>query len=126
MRFRTDPKSKTLTCFCSGLAFRVPTLDVSVVDLVVRLKNPTTYDAIKAAMKSAAEGSLNGVLAYTDESVVSTDFLGHPASSIFDASAGIMLNSQFVKLISWYDNEWGYSKRVCDLLVYAANVDSKA
>jgi len=101
-------------------------LDVSVVDLVVRLKNPTTYDAIKAAMKSAAEGSLNGVLAYTDENVVSTDFLGHPASSIFDASAGIMLNSQFVKLISWYDNEWGYSKRVCDLLVYAANVDSKA
>ncbi|KAG1898837.1 glyceraldehyde-3-phosphate dehydrogenase [Suillus fuscotomentosus] len=106
-----------------GLSFRVPTLDVSVVDLVVRLKKPVTYDDIKKAVKAAADGPLNGVLAYTDESVVSTDFLGHPASSIFDASAGIMLNSQFVKLISWYDNEWGYSKRVCDLLVYAAKKD---
>ncbi|OAX37075.1 glyceraldehyde-3-phosphate dehydrogenase [Rhizopogon vinicolor AM-OR11-026] len=109
----------------TGLAFRVPTLDVSVVDLVVRLKKPTTYDAIKEAMKAAADGPFKGVLAYTDENVVSTDFLGHPASSIFDASAGIMLNSQFVKLISWYDNEWGYSKRVCDLVVFAAGVDSK-
>lgn len=101
-------------------------MDVSVVDLVVRLKKPTTYDAIKEAMKSASEGSFKGVLAYTDENVVSTDFLGHPASSIFDASAGIMLNSQFVKLISWYDNEWGYSKRVCDLVVFAAAADAKA
>jgi glyceraldehyde 3-phosphate dehydrogenase len=100
-------------------------LDVSVVDLVVRLKKPTSYEAIKKVMKDAAEGPLKGVLAYTDESVVSTDFLGHPASSIFDASAGIMLNDKFVKLISWYDNEWGYSKRVCDLLVFAAAKDSK-
>jgi glyceraldehyde 3-phosphate dehydrogenase len=99
-------------------------LDVSVVDLVVRLKKPATYDDIKKAVKAAADGPLNGVIAYTDESVVSTDFLGHPASSIFDAGAGIMLNSQFVKLISWYDNEWGYSKRVCDLLVYAAKKDA--
>jgi len=100
-------------------------LDVSVVDLVVRLKTPTSYEDIKKVMKNAAEGPLKGVLAYTDESVVSTDFLGHPASSIFDASAGIMLNDKFVKLISWYDNEWGYSKRVCDLLVFAAAKDSK-
>jgi glyceraldehyde 3-phosphate dehydrogenase len=99
-------------------------LDVSVVDLVVRLKKPATYDDIKKAVKAAAEGPFNGVIAYTDENVVSTDFLGHPASSIFDATAGIMLNSQFVKLISWYDNEWGYSKRVCDLLVYAAKKDA--
>ncbi|KAG1844726.1 glyceraldehyde-3-phosphate dehydrogenase, partial [Suillus subluteus] len=108
----------------SGLAFRVPTLDVSVVDLVVRLKKPATYDEIKKAVKAASEGPLKGVIAYTDEQVVSTDFLGHPASSIFDANAGIMLNSQFVKLISWYDNEWGYSRRVCDLLVYAAKKDA--
>lgn len=108
----------------TGLAFRVPTLDVSVVDLVVRLKKPATYDDIKKAVKAASEGPLKGVMAYTDEQVVSTDFLGHPASSIFDANAGIMLNQQFVKLISWYDNEWGYSRRVCDLLVYAAKKDA--
>jgi len=108
----------------TGLSFRVPTLDVSVVDLVVRLEKSASYDEIKAAVKEASEGSMKGVLAYTEDSVVSTDFLGHSASSIFDATAGIQLNKNFVKLISWYDNEWGYSKRVCDLLVYAAKQDA--
>ncbi|KAI6002211.1 hypothetical protein F5J12DRAFT_223322 [Pisolithus orientalis] len=111
----------------TGLAFRVPTLDVSVVDLVVRLSKPTTYANIKAAMKAAAESpELRGIVAYTEDAVVSTDFVGHPASSIFDASAGIQLNDTFVKLIAWYDNEWGYSRRVCDLLVYAAKRDEEA
>jgi len=107
----------------TGLAFRVPTVDVSVVDLVVRIEKPASYDEIKAAIKAAADGPLNGILAYTEDKVVSTDFLGSDASSIFDADAGIQLNKNFVKLISWYDNEWGYSKRVCDLLAYAAKVD---
>ncbi|KAI6037996.1 hypothetical protein EDC04DRAFT_2699216 [Pisolithus marmoratus] len=111
----------------TGLSFRVPTLDVSVVDLVVRLAKPTTYADIKAAMKAAAESpELRGVVAYTEDAVVSADFVGHPASSIFDATAGIQLNDTFVKLIAWYDNEWGYSRRVCDLLVYAAKEDKKA
>jgi glyceraldehyde 3-phosphate dehydrogenase len=111
----------------TGLSFRVPTLDVSVVDLVVRLSKPTTYDAIKAALKKASESAeLKGIVEYTEDSVVSTDFVGHPASSIFDANAGIMLNDTFVKLISWYDNEWGYSRRVCDLLVYASKKDAEA
>jgi len=107
----------------TGLAFRVPTIDVSVVDLVVRLEKEATYDEIKAAVKEAANGPLKGVLEYTEDAVVSADFVGHDASSIFDASAGISLNKQFVKLIAWYDNEWGYSKRVCDLLVFAAGKD---
>jgi glyceraldehyde 3-phosphate dehydrogenase len=107
----------------TGLAFRVPTLDVSVVDLVVRLEKSATYDEIKAAVKAASEGPLKGIIEYTEDSVVSTDFIGHTASSIFDASAGIQLNKNFVKLIAWYDNEWGYSRRVCDLLVHAATVD---
>ena len=107
----------------SGLSFRVPTVDVSVVDLVVRLEKAATYDEIKAAVKAAADGPLKGVVGYTDEAVVSTDFTGDDRSSIFDAAAGIQLSPTFVKLISWYDNEWGYSKRVCDLLVYAAKVD---
>ncbi|KAI6022905.1 glyceraldehyde 3-phosphate dehydrogenase [Pisolithus microcarpus] len=111
----------------TGLAFRVPTLDVSVVDLVVRLSKPTSYANIKAAMKAASESpELKGIVAYTEDAVVSTDFVGHPASSIFDASAGIQLNETFVKLIAWYDNEWGYSRRVCDLLVYAAKKDKEA
>jgi len=111
----------------TGLAFRVPTLDVSVVDLVVRLSKPATYDEIKLAIKSASESpELKGILEYTEDAVVSTDFVGHPASSIFDATAGIMLNDSFVKLISWYDNEWGYSRRVCDLLVFAAKKDAEA
>jgi glyceraldehyde 3-phosphate dehydrogenase len=107
----------------TGLAFRVPTLDVSVVDLVVRLDKAATYDEIKKAIKEASQGEYKGIIEYTDDSVVSTDFIGHDASSIFDASAGIQLNKNFVKLIAWYDNEWGYSKRVCDLLVYAAKKD---
>ncbi|KAI0688020.1 glyceraldehyde-3-phosphate dehydrogenase [Cytidiella melzeri] len=107
----------------TGLAFRVPTLDVSVVDLVVRLEKSATYDEIKAAVKEASETTHKGVIGYTDEKVVSTDFTGNPNSSIFDADAGIALNGNFVKLISWYDNEWGYSRRVCDLLVFAAQKD---
>jgi glyceraldehyde 3-phosphate dehydrogenase len=109
----------------TGLAFRVPTIDVSVVDLVVRLEKEATYDEIKAVVKAASEGDYEGIVEYTEEQVVSTDFIGHSASSIFDARAGIQLNKRFVKLIAWYDNEWGYSRRVCDLLVYVANADSK-
>ncbi|KAK7055375.1 glyceraldehyde-3-phosphate dehydrogenase [Favolaschia claudopus] len=107
----------------TGLSFRVPTLDVSVVDLVVRLEKSASYDDIKKAMKAASEGPLKGILEYTEDALVSTDFVGHTASSIFDAGAGIQLNPNFVKLIAWYDNEWGYSRRVCDLLVYAAKKD---
>jgi len=107
----------------TGLSFRVPTLDVSVVDLVVRLEKDATYDEIKAAVKAASEGEYKGIIEYTEDSVVSTDFIGHTASSIFDATAGIQLNKNFVKLIAWYDNEWGYSRRVCDLLKHAAKVD---
>jgi glyceraldehyde 3-phosphate dehydrogenase len=110
----------------TGLAFRVPTLDVSVVDLVVRIEKPATYEEIKATIKAAAEGSYKGIVEYSEDQVVSTDFIGHTASSIFDAGAGIQLSPNFVKLISWYDNEWGYSRRVCDLLVYAAAQDEKA
>lgn len=108
------------------MAFRVPTIDVSCVDLVVRLEKPASYDEIKAAVKEAADGPLKGVLDYTEDAVVSTDFTGNPASSIFDASAGIQLNKNFVKLIAWYDNEWGYSKRVVDLLAFAAKKDAEA
>jgi len=111
--------------YFSGLSFRVPTLDVSVVDLVVRLKKSATYDEIKAAVKAAADGPLKGIIAYTDEDLVSTDFIGDNHSSIFDAKAGIPLNGNFVKLISWYDNEWGYSRRVCELLLHAAKVDAQ-
>jgi glyceraldehyde 3-phosphate dehydrogenase len=110
----------------TGLAFRVPCNDVSVVDLVVRTEKEAPYDEIKQAIKHAANGPLKGILEYTEDSVVSTDFLGHDASCIFDASAGIQLNKNFVKLIAWYDNEWGYSKRVVDLLVFAAQKDGKA
>jgi len=110
----------------TGLSFRVPTNDVSVVDLVVRLEKEATYDEITAAIKEAADGPLKGVLDYTDEATVSTDFVGHPASSIFDIKAGIQLNKSFVKLVAWYDNEWGYSKRVVDLLVFAAEKDGHA
>ncbi|KAJ6468994.1 glyceraldehyde-3-phosphate dehydrogenase [Mycena vitilis] len=107
----------------TGLSFRVPTLDVSVVDLVVRIEKAATYDEIKAAVKAASEGEYKGIVEYTEDALVSTDFIGHTASSIFDANAGIQLNKNFVKLIAWYDNEWGYSRRVCDLLVYAAKKD---
>nr|ARA90285.1 glyceraldehyde-3-phosphate dehydrogenase [Inonotus obliquus] len=110
----------------TGMAFRVPTNDVSVVDLVVRIEKPASYDEIKQAVKAASEGDLKGVIAYTQDDVVSTDFIGDPASSIFDSKAGIALNKNFVKLVAWYDNEWGYSKRVVDLLVFIAQKDKEA
>ena len=105
----------------TGMSFRVPTANVSVVDLTCRLEKATTYDAIKTAVKKASENELKGILAYTEESVVSTDFIHDPHSSIFDAGAGIMLNENFVKLIAWYDNEWGYSCRILDLMTYMRN-----
>lgn len=108
----------------TGMAFRVPTPDVSVVDLTVRLATETTYDEIKATIKAASEDHLVGVLGYTEDAVVSTDFVGDTRSSIFDAGAGIMLNSNFVKLVSWYDNEVGYSTRVVDLIAHVAKVSS--
>ncbi|KAH9920879.1 glyceraldehyde-3-phosphate dehydrogenase [Epithele typhae] len=107
----------------TGMSFRVPTLDVSVVDLVVRLDKPASYEDITRTIKKAVDGPLKGIMDYTDEKVVSTDFTGNTASSIFDAEAGIALNKNFVKLIAWYDNEWGYSRRVCDLLAFAAKKD---
>lgn len=103
----------------TGMAFRVPTVDVSVVDLTVKLATETTYDDIKATVKAAAtEGRLKGIIGYTEDGVVSSDFVGDSRSSIFDAGAGIMLNSTFVKLVAWYDNEWGYSNRLVDLMLY--------
>merc|ERR1712061_372898 len=102
----------------TGMAFRVPTPDVSVVDLTVRLEKATSYDDICAKMKETADGAMKGILGYTDEQVVSNDFIGDDRSSIFDAKAGIGLNSNFFKLISWYDNEYGYSNRVVDLIAY--------
>jgi glyceraldehyde 3-phosphate dehydrogenase len=107
----------------TGMAFRVPTPDVSVVDLTFRTERATTYKDICAAMKQAAETSLKGVLGFTDEEVVSTDFQGDPHSSIFDAGAGMELNSNFFKVVSWYDNEWGYSNRVLDLAIAMAQKD---
>lgn len=107
----------------TGMAVRVPTADVSMVDLTFKTSVPTSYAAICAAMKEASEGSLAGILGYTDEEVVSSDFISCPLSSIFDANAGIELNNQFFKVISWYDNEWGYASRVVDLLRHMAKVD---
>jgi len=104
----------------TGMSFRVPTPDVSVVDLTCRLKKPAKYEEIKAAVKAASEGPMKGILGYTEDQVVSSDFLGDPHSSIFDAEAGIALNDNFVKLIAWYDNEFGYSMRVVDLIKYMA------
>lgn len=106
----------------TGMAFRVPTADVSVVDLTCRLEKPATYDAIKAAMKAAADGELKGILAYTEDEVVSQDFVSDPHTSIFDAKAGIALNDHFVKVVAWYDNEWGYSCKVLDLIQYMDTV----
>jgi glyceraldehyde 3-phosphate dehydrogenase len=100
----------------TGMSFRVPVADVSVVDLTVRLKNPATYEDVKAAMKEASEGAMKGILGYTEDEVVSTDFLGDARTSIFDAKAGIALNDNFVKVVSWYDNEWGYSNKLIDLV----------
>ncbi len=110
----------------TGMSLRIPTPDVSVVDLTCRLEKAASYDQIKAAIKEAStSGPLAGILGYTDEEVVSTDFLGDCRSSIFDAKAGIALNDNFVKLISWYDNEYGYSHRVIDLAIYMAKCDRK-
>jgi glyceraldehyde 3-phosphate dehydrogenase len=106
----------------TGMAFRVPTADVSVVDLTCRLVKPASYEDIKAAMKAASEGELKGILGYTDEEVVSSDFIGETKTSVFDAKAGIALNDTFVKLVSWYDNEWGYSNKVLDLMAHMATV----
>jgi len=107
----------------TGMAFRVPTPDVSVVDLTVRLSKSATYDEVKAAVKKASEGELKGILGYTEDAVVSTDFVHDYHSSIFDAKAGISLSKNFVKLVSWYDNEWGYANRVVDLCSYMYGVD---
>ncbi|GAA5817261.1 glycerol-3-phosphate dehydrogenase [Mucor flavus] len=107
----------------TGMAFRVPTPDVSVVDLTVNLEKDATYEEIKAVIKKASETTMKGILGYTEDSVVSTDFVGEKLSSVFDATAGIQLSPRFVKLVSWYDNEFGYSNRVVDLLLHAAKVD---
>ncbi|MCL2198273.1 MAG: type I glyceraldehyde-3-phosphate dehydrogenase [Defluviitaleaceae bacterium] len=109
----------------TGMAFRVPTTNVSVVDLTVRLAKSATYDQIKDAVKKASEGELKGILAYTEDAVVSTDFLGEACTSTFDAAAGIALTDNFVKLIAWYDNEWGYSCKLIDLMRHMNSVDSK-
>lgn len=107
----------------TGMSFRVPTADVSVVDLTVKLKKPTTYDEIKAVMQKASKVKYKGIIGYTEDAVVSTDMVGCVDTCVFDASAGIMLNPTFVKLIAWYDNEWGYSCKVLDLISHMAKVD---
>ncbi len=106
----------------TGMSFRVPTADVSVVDLTCRLAKPCTYEEIKAAMKKASEGELKGILGYTEDAVVSSDFLHDSRTSIFDANAGIQLNENFVKVVSWYDNEWGYSNKVLEMIKYMSTV----
>ena len=106
----------------TGMSMRVPTADVSVVDLTVRLEKAATYEEIKAAVKAASENEMKGILGYTEDAVVSTDFIHDPRTSIFDANAGIALNSNFVKLVSWYDNEWGYSNKVLDLICHMDSV----
>ena len=109
----------------TGMSMRVPTIDVSVVDLTCNLEKPATYEEICAAMKKASEGELKGIVEYVYEDVVSSDFLSDEHTSIFDAKAGIMLTDTFVKLIAWYDNEWGYSHKLVDLVAYMAKVDHK-
>ncbi|EER18099.1 glyceraldehyde-3-phosphate dehydrogenase, putative, partial [Perkinsus marinus ATCC 50983] len=109
----------------TGMAFRVPTPDVSVVDLTCRLEKAATYDDIIAAVKEASEGDMKGVMGITYDDVVSTDMIHDKRSSIFDVKAGIALDDHFVKLVSWYDNEWGYSNRLVDLAVYMNKVDSQ-
>lgn len=106
----------------TGMSFRVPTADVSVVDLTVKLDKPTSYEEICAAIKAASEGELKGILGYTEDAVVSQDFVSDSRTSIFDKEAGIMLNPTFVKLVSWYDNEWGYSNKLADMLVHSASL----
>jgi len=108
----------------TGMAFRVPTIDVSVVDLTVNLKSSTNYEDICLAMKNASENDLKGIMGYTEEDVVSTDFIGDSRTSIFDAGAGIMLNEKFVKVVSWYDNEWGYSSKVVELIQHMNSIDN--
>ena len=108
------------------MAFRVPTSDVSVVDLTCRLEKAATYEDIKAAVKSASEGTMKGIVGYTEDDVVSSDFIGEPCTCVFDAKAGIALNDKFVKLVAWYDNEWGYSCKVLGLLMHMAAVDTAA
>ncbi|MDR3246644.1 MAG: type I glyceraldehyde-3-phosphate dehydrogenase [Prevotellaceae bacterium] len=107
----------------TGMSLRVPTLDVSVVDLTVNLAKPATYDEIKAAMKAASENELKGILGYTEDDVVSSDFIGDARTSIFDAKAGIALTDKFVKIVSWYDNEWGYSNKVLELIAYMKKIN---
>jgi glyceraldehyde 3-phosphate dehydrogenase len=107
----------------TGMAFRVPTLNVSVVDLTCRLEKSATYEEIKQAIRKASENELKGILGYTEDAVVSSDFIHEPRTSVFDAQAGISLNDRFVKLVSWYDNEWGYSSKVVDLVRHMAKVD---
>ncbi|GIC90284.1 uncharacterized protein Aud_006718 [Aspergillus udagawae] len=109
----------------TGMSLRVPTSDVSVIDLTCRIEKSSTYEEIVSAIKEAAHGPLKGVLTYTEDDVVSKDMIGNPHSSIFDIKAGISLNSNFVKLVSWYDNEWGYSRRVLDLVAHIASVDAR-
>ena len=104
----------------TGMSFRVPTTNVSAVDLTCRLEKAATYEEIKAVMKKASEGEFNGILGYTEDAVVSSDFITDPRTSIFDAEAGIMLNPNFVKVVSWYDNEWGYSNKVLEMIAYMA------
>ena len=106
----------------TGMSFRIPTLDISVVDVTFRLAQETTYEEIKAAVREASEGELKGILGYTEEEVVSSDFIGDARTCIFDAKAGIALNNKFVKLIAWYDNEWGYSNKMLDLIAHMATV----
>lgn len=109
----------------TGMSMRVPTLDVSVVDLTCRIEKPATYEEICAAVKEASETTMKGILGYTEDAVVSSDFYSDPRTSIFDAKAGIALNDQFVKLVAWYDNEWGYSNKVLMLIDYMSSVDNK-
>tara|TARA_B100001146_G_scaffold52062_1_gene45457 strand:+ start:2476 stop:3486 length:1011 start_codon:yes stop_codon:yes gene_type:complete len=108
----------------TGMAFRIPIIDVSVIDLTVNLKSSTNYEEICLAMKNASENDLKGIMGYTKEDVVSTDFIGDSRTSIFDAGAGIMLNNKFVKVVSWYDNEWGYSSKVVELIQHMNSVDN--
>ena len=109
----------------TGIAYRVPTADVSLVDLNIELEKDTTYEEICAAMKAASEGELKGILGYTEDEVVSTDFIGEPCTSVFDATEGTLVNGNFVKIIAWYDNEYGYSKKILELAEYMYEVDNK-
>jgi len=106
------------------MSMRVPTLDVSVVDLTARLAKETSYEEICKAMKEASEGELKGVLGYTEDAVVSSDFIGDPRTSIFDAKAGIQLSPTFVKVVSWYDNEWGFSTKMLELIAHMSKVNA--